>query len=286
MSAKPKGRVKAAAPDPTSVAIRARWREKCTEAEKLMRRVYVRHPNYHHIVPSLVATGLEQLEDNVRLTVGIPLSPMLGSITRSLAEVFERLQGVDFTSEAKLDGQRGQIHVRAVRDKDEERSVREEVGSGGAWTALDDGQKVFVRLFSRHLEDMTEKVSPLPDQVQPSWNLMRASSANPQYPDIIALVKVLLSRPTPSLDPVGAPTPADPCLADLFSLNRVTSLILDCEIVALEKGTGAFRPFQELAGRAKKDVRVEDVKVEVGLFAFDLMLLNGKVCTSLFLSVS
>ena len=124
-----------------------------------MRRVYVRHPNYHHIVPSLVASGLEQLEEIVRLTVGIPLSPMLGSITRSLAEVFERLQGVDFTSEAKLDGQRGQIHVRVMRDKNEERQVREEVGSGGMWTALEDGQKVFVRLFSRHLEDMTEKVS-------------------------------------------------------------------------------------------------------------------------------
>lgn len=162
LSVTTKGRAKAAPPDPISVAIRARWREKCTEAEKLMRRVYVRHPNYHHIVPSLVETGLERLEETVRLTVGIPLSPMLGSITRSLAEVFERLQGVDFTSEAKLDGQRGQIHVRAMRDKEEERLVREEVGSGGMWTALEDGQKVFVRLFSRHLEDMTEKVSCTP----------------------------------------------------------------------------------------------------------------------------
>jgi DNA ligase-1 len=79
------------------------------------------------------------------------------------------------------------------------------------------------------------------------------------------------------VDLASAPSPADPSIGELFQLGRVTSLILDCEIVALEKGTGAFRPFQELAGRAKKDVRVEDVKVEVGLFAFDLMLLNGKV---------
>lgn len=48
-------------------------------------------------------------------------------------------------------------------------------------------------------------------------------------------------------------------------------------MVAVDKTTGAFRTFQELTNRAKKDVQMEDVKVLVGVFAFDLMLLNGEV---------
>lgn len=256
MSGKGKGKSKVLPSDPVLATIRDKWKDKCTEAERLMRRVYVRHPNYHHIVPSLISSGLENLEENVRLMVGIPLSPMLGSITRSLAEVFERLKGVEWTSEAKLDGQRGQVHVRVVRDKEDEKLVREEVGKGGTWTALEDGTRVYCRLFSRHLEDMTDK-----------------------YPDIIALIRALLTRsmPLPNSALAMPTTPADPSLLSLFQSDRILSLIIDCEIVALDKVTGAFRPFQDLAGRAKKDVKVEDVKVEVGLFAFDLMLLNGKV---------
>lgn len=95
------------------------------------------------------------------LTVGIPLSPMLGSITRALDEVYIRLPpGSAFTSEAKLDGQRVQAHVRVV-PVDEEDRVRDEVGVGGWWgeSGRETGERVFVRLFSRHLEDMTEKVS-------------------------------------------------------------------------------------------------------------------------------
>ena len=36
-------------------------------------------------------------------------------------------------------------------------------------------------------------------------------------------------------------------------------------------------PFQELSKRKRKDVKVEDIKVRVCLFAFDLLYLNGEV---------
>ena len=35
-------------------------------------------------------------------------------------------------------------------------------------------------------------------------------------------------------------------------------------------------PFQELARRKRKDVKVEDIQVKVKLFAFDLLYLNGE----------
>jgi len=39
-------------------------------------------------------------------------------------------------------------------------------------------------------------------------------------------------------------------------------------------------PFQELSKRKRKDVKVEDIQVRVCLFAFDLLYLNGEVCSS------
>lgn len=67
---------------------------------------------------------------------GIPLLPTLGSPTRSLDEIYSRLGAQPFAAEFKYDGQRAQIH-----------GSRESSG------------KLNVKLFSRHLEDMTDKAS-------------------------------------------------------------------------------------------------------------------------------
>ncbi len=68
---------------------------------------------------------------------------MLGSITRSMSEVFTRLGSLPFTSEAKLDGQRVQIHARLDGPSGDD-------DGGGRWVKSADGkQKCWVRLFSR-----------------------------------------------------------------------------------------------------------------------------------------
>lgn len=61
---------------------------------------------------------------------------MLGSPTRSLEEIYDRLGNLPFTAEFKYDGQRAQIH--AIREADND---------------------LVVKIFSRHLEDMTSKVN-------------------------------------------------------------------------------------------------------------------------------
>lgn len=66
-------------------------------------------------------------------------------------------------------------------------------------------------------------------------------------------------------------------MLDLLATKEITSFVIDAEVVALDKESGAFRTFQELSNRAKKDVKVQDIKVIVGVFAFDLMLLNDEV---------
>jgi DNA ligase 1 len=54
------------------------------------------------------------------------------------------------------------------------------------------------------------------------------------------------------------------------------SFVLDCETVAWDVETKEVLPFQQLMTRKKKDVKVEDVKVKVCVFAFDLLYLNGQ----------
>ncbi|KIJ49602.1 hypothetical protein M422DRAFT_27965 [Sphaerobolus stellatus SS14] len=182
-----------------------------SEAEVILKHVFVVHPNFEDIVGGLLDVGLDRLSDRVQLTVGIPIHPTLGSPMRSLEEVYERLGDLPFSAEFKYDGQRAQIHAFKTENK------------------------TIVKIFSRHLEDMTEK-----------------------YPDVVASVELLMSR--------------------LCGEENATqgSFILDAEIVAVDSENGELKSFQDLSQRARKDVRLEDIKVSVGIFAYDLMYLNGR----------
>lgn len=55
------------------------------------------------------------------------------------------------------------------------------------------------------------------------------------------------------------------------------SFVLDCETVAWDLVNKKVLPFQQLMTRKRKDVKAEDVKVKVCVFAFDLLFLNGEV---------
>ncbi|KAI0128386.1 DNA ligase [Xylariales sp. AK1849] len=54
------------------------------------------------------------------------------------------------------------------------------------------------------------------------------------------------------------------------------SFVLDCETVAWDVVEKKVLPFQQLMTRKKKDVKIEDVKIKVCVFAFDLLFLNGE----------
>lgn len=55
-----------------------------------------------------------------------------------------------------------------------------------------------------------------------------------------------------------------------------TSFVLDCETVAWDIEKKHVLPFQQLMTRKKKDVKAEDVKVKVCVFAFDILYLDGE----------
>ncbi|KAH3662369.1 hypothetical protein OGAPHI_005621 [Ogataea philodendri] len=68
-----------------------------------------------------------------------------------------------------------------------------------------------------------------------------------------------------------------PVVEELKRLNPgVESFILDCECVAWDKKQEKILPFQILSTRKRKDVKEEDITVQVCLFAFDILLYNGE----------
>lgn len=56
----------------------------------------------------------------------------------------------------------------------------------------------------------------------------------------------------------------------------VQSFIMEGEVVAVDRATGELKTFQTLTNRARKDVAIGSITIDVCLFAFDLMYLNGQ----------
>lgn len=104
------------------------------KAEEVLKQCFARRPNYNDIIPSLLKGGIGVMETECGMAIHVPLKPMLGSITRDLAEMLMKLHGRSFSCEFKYDGQRAQIHC----------------DSNGK-----------VSIFSRNLEPMTSKYPDL-----------------------------------------------------------------------------------------------------------------------------
>ncbi|KAL5611999.1 hypothetical protein BROUX41_000438 [Berkeleyomyces rouxiae] len=72
-----------------------------------------------------------------------------------------------------------------------------------------------------------------------------------KYPDLVALIPSIRGK-------------------------EVGSFIMEGEVVAVDAASGSLKNFQTLSSRARKDVEIGNVKVQICLFAFDLMYLNGQ----------
>nr|CAB3494346.1 unnamed protein product [Digitaria exilis] len=171
------------------------------EAAKIIKQAYSVLPIYDKIVPALLEVGVWKLPETCKFSIGVPVGPMLAKATKSVSEIIDKFQGLEYTCEYKYDGERAQIHC------------------------MEDGS---VEIYSRNAERNTGK-----------------------YPDVVDAV----SR---------------------FRKPTVKSFVLDCEIVAYDREKKKILPFQILSTRARKGVTINDIKVSVCTFGFDILYINGK----------
>lgn len=171
------------------------------EAAKIIKQAYSVLPIYDKIVPAILEVGVWKLPETCKFSIGVPVGPMLAKATKSVSEIIDKFQGLEYTCEYKYDGERAQIHC------------------------MEDGS---VEIYSRNAERNTGK-----------------------YPDVVDAV----SR---------------------FRKATVKSFVLDCEIVAYDREKQKILPFQILSTRARKGVTINDIKVSVCTFGFDILYINGK----------
>lgn len=69
------------------------WRHIYSEQFPIWMSIWLECKSTDHVQPALLEEGsLETLSEKVSLVVGVPLSPMLGQITRDLSEIEDRLR--------------------------------------------------------------------------------------------------------------------------------------------------------------------------------------------------
>ena len=97
-----------------------------------------------------------------------------------------------------------------------------------------------------------------------------SENLSPKYPDIInrlpkVTVLMIFFRWSPYISQV--------------TKDNTTSYVLDCEAVAWDVEKKCILPFQVLSTRKRKDVAEKDIAVQVCVYAFDLLYLNGEPVT-------
>lgn len=205
--------------------------------------------------------GLFNLRENCKLQPGVPLKPMLAKPTKSITEVLDRFENKLFTCEYKYDGERAQIHYVAHDSPQQWKS--------SSPAAVPSKSTIPLTGNSDSASSKRKKAGGKGDSAKSKEGATGAGLAaifsrnsedlSKKYPDVLARLSSWVKPGT-------------------------KSFVLDCETVAWDTREKKVLPFQQLQTRKRKDVKVEDVKVKVCVFAFDILFLNGEVCASVAIS--
>jgi DNA ligase 1 len=79
------------------------------KAVKIIKQVYSVLPIYDKIVPVLLEVGVWKIPETCKFSIGVPVGPMLAKATKSVSEIIDKFQGLEYTCEYKYDGERAQV---------------------------------------------------------------------------------------------------------------------------------------------------------------------------------
>ena len=218
------------------------------EAVVTLKQVFSELPSYDALVPALLRTGVAGARASCGLTAGIPVQPMLAKPTRGVREILDRFSGITFTCEWKYDGERAQVGAsKSVCCNGCYLGIGYVLVSDGWLTSL------FLSFFTLSRPPCAPRCPQVHRTPDGKLSIFSRNSEDTsgKYPDLAAIVNSALGDGT-------------------------SSCILDGEVIAYDREKNCLLPFQVLSTRARKDVTMDSIKVQVIYVAFDLLYLNGQ----------
>ncbi|XP_071447300.1 DNA ligase 1 isoform X2 [Hetaerina americana] len=179
---------------------------------------------------------------------------------------------------------------RTVRERDEEeaRLASEEATKKDSVNSEKDQDNVDQSSVSKTETESTESISKdndsseevtQKDSVDGEKDQGNMDQSSGSEPEIERTASILKERDN-SAESEGKVKVENKCEANDGEESAVKTCILDCEAVAWDVETECILPFQKLATRKRKDAEESEIKVQVCLFMFDLLYLNGKSLVS------
>ena len=91
----------------------------CVSVELAIKEATCEFPDYGAVIEQLLIFGPQgnMLKEACHMRVGIPVKPMLAQPTKGVDVILKRFESMEFTSEYKYDGFRGQIHFYREENK-------------------------------------------------------------------------------------------------------------------------------------------------------------------------
>jgi len=214
-------------------------------AAQAVKRAYCECPSYDVIVPALVARPPAVLHETARFVAGVPVKPMLAKPATGVTEVLDRAAGGELLAEYKYDGERAQVHVFYEE-------VPAKKGGNGGGGGASPSKAAAAATTATETTTATPTTTTTPNLRRRVAIYSRNSEDNSgKYPDVAeAILKAL------------AP--------------GVRELVLDAEVVAIDRASGKILPFQVLSTRKRGVVTAAEVTVPVCLFAFDCLYKDGE----------
>ncbi|CAH8868521.1 unnamed protein product [Trichobilharzia szidati] len=216
------------------------WKSIMEKAVANVKKAYCVCPDYSRLIQALLSKGHDSLDEVCTITPGIPLKPMLAHPTHGIGEILKRFEECDFTCEYKYDGERAQIHI------------------------LPSGES---HVYSRNQENNTTKYPDIVNNLMA--RVLPQSKLTPRVVDM--LKKIVKNNDKKGESQLNKEEEQEKDEEG----SKLESCILDSEVVAWDRQAGHILPFQVLSTRKRKDVDESTVKVQICVYVFDLLFING-----------